>query len=221
MAMGSHQRSFSKGSCSAHPGIRALPSSFVYWRPTASHMSIAHNLPSNHLSRCYVISMAYVASLVSHLMGLIPFFPIQAVYKPYLCQQFSVAYDLYLDIWRHVDERVMNALGRDSSWRLKHACPACMYKLEGEDKLIFDMLTTMDGNDSLKQVLQREKGTMADAEGGEPMLVRSSERVDNQDVGDGYYISRKKVDRWAKTRLGEMLPMQTGTAVSPFLGAIY
>jgi hypothetical protein len=89
-----------------------------------------------------------------------------------------------------------------------------MYILEGEAKLIFNMLTTMDGNDSLKRVLRREKGTMADAEGGEPTLAKSSERVDNRDAGDGYYISREKVDRWAKSRLGEMLPMQAGNSVS-------
>ncbi|KAJ7836778.1 hypothetical protein B0H14DRAFT_3460500 [Mycena olivaceomarginata] len=112
-------------------------------------------------------------------------------YRPYLCQQFSIAYNLYLDIWRRVDERIMNALGRDSSWRMKHACPAGMYTLEGKDKLIFNMLTTMDGNDSLKRVFKR---------------------VDNRDAGDGYYICREKVDRWAKSRLGEMLPMQAGNS---------
>ncbi|KAF8142372.1 hypothetical protein K438DRAFT_1995058 [Mycena galopus ATCC 62051] len=68
-------------------------------------------------------------------------------YRPYLCQQFSIAYDLYLELRRRTDEQVMKALGRDSKWRLRHACPACTYKLEGEDALIFDMLTTMDGND--------------------------------------------------------------------------
>jgi hypothetical protein len=55
---------------------------------------------------------------------------------------------------------------------------------------------------------------MADAEGGEPTLAKSRERVDNRDAGDGYYISREKVDRWAKSRLGEMLPMQAGNLVS-------
>ncbi|KAJ7134936.1 hypothetical protein C8R43DRAFT_894728 [Mycena crocata] len=134
-------------------------------------------------------------------------------YKPYLCQQFSIAYDLYLDIRRRVDERVMKALGRDSTWRLKHACPACMYKLEGEDKLIFEMLTTMDGNNSLKRVLRREKSSMESCETGEPSLGPSKERVDNRDAGDGYYISRDRVDRWAKTRLATMLPMQAGNSV--------
>ncbi|KAJ7143092.1 hypothetical protein C8R43DRAFT_954234 [Mycena crocata] len=133
-------------------------------------------------------------------------------YKPYLCQQFSIAYDVYLDIRRRVDGRVMKVLGRDSSWRLKHACPACMYKLEGEDKLIFDILTTMDGNDSLKRVLRREKCSMEGCETGEPTLGQSKERVDNCDAGDGYYLSREKVERWAKTRLAAMLPMQAGNS---------
>ncbi|KAJ7851290.1 hypothetical protein B0H14DRAFT_3085820 [Mycena olivaceomarginata] len=127
-------------------------------------------------------------------------------FRPYLSQQFSIAYDVYLAIRRQTDERVMNALGRDSKWRLKHACPACMYKLEGEDELIFDMLTTMDGNDSLKRVLRR---LPSDGEGdGEPTLGRSKERVDNRDAGDGYYLSRERVDAWAKTRLAEILPME-------------
>jgi hypothetical protein len=86
--------------------------------------------------------------------------------------------------------------------------------LEGEDELIFDMLTTMDGNDSLKRVLRREKTTMAEDETGEPMLAKSKERMDNRDAGDGYYISRERVDRWVKTRLGDMLPMHAGNSVS-------
>ncbi|KAJ6583130.1 hypothetical protein DFH09DRAFT_912007 [Mycena vulgaris] len=134
------------------------------------------------------------------------------VYRPYLCQQFFIAYDLYLDLWWRTDEHVMHALGRDSSWRLKHACPACMYKLEGEDELIFSILTTMDGNDSLKRVLRREKTTMEQDEADKPMLAKSKEHVDNRDAGDGYYISREKVDKWAKSRLGEQLPMQSGNS---------
>ncbi|KAF8177725.1 hypothetical protein K438DRAFT_2022158 [Mycena galopus ATCC 62051] len=93
-------------------------------------------------------------------------------YRPYLCQQFSIAYDRYLDIRCRTDERVMKALGHDSSWRLKHPCPACTYKLEGENTMIFEMLTTMDGNDLLKRVLRREKATMAQQEAGEVERVR-------------------------------------------------
>ncbi|KAJ7803507.1 hypothetical protein B0H14DRAFT_3091958 [Mycena olivaceomarginata] len=126
-------------------------------------------------------------------------------YRPYLCQQFSIAYDLYLDLRRRTEERMMKALGRDSSWRLKHACPACTYKLEGEDAMIFEMLVTMDGNDSLKRVLRREKVA---SEMGEPVLGRSRERVDNRDAGDGYYLQRERVERWVRDRVADRLPME-------------
>ncbi|KAJ7831313.1 hypothetical protein B0H14DRAFT_2592757 [Mycena olivaceomarginata] len=112
------------------------------------------------------------------LKGMVPCAPykpnvaITVPFRPYLSQQFSIAYDVYLAIWHQTDEHVMNVLGHNSKWRLKHVCPARMYKLEGEDQLIFDMLTTMDGNDSLKRVLWR---LPSDGEGnGEPTLGRST-----------------------------------------------
>ncbi|KAJ7934752.1 hypothetical protein B0H13DRAFT_2305526 [Mycena leptocephala] len=93
----------------------------------------------------------------------------------------SIAYDVYLAIRRGTDERVMNALGRDSKWRLKHAC----------------------------QRASSPPPPPSDGEGdGEPTLGRSKERVDNRDAGDGYYLSRERVDAWAKTRLADILPME-------------
>jgi hypothetical protein len=89
-----------------------------------------------------------------------------------------------------------------------------MYKLEGEDQLIFSILTTMDGNDSLKWVLRHEKTSLEQDEADEPTLAKSKEGVDNRDAGDGYFISREKVDKWAKSRLGEQLPMQPRAVVS-------
>lgn len=81
----------------------------------------------------------------------------QLPYRPYLREQFSIAYDIYLAIRSNVESRVLKELGRDSpNWRLRNACPACLYKLEGDLKLIFDMLLEMDSNDSLKRVLRRE-----------------------------------------------------------------
>jgi hypothetical protein len=53
-----------------------------------------------------------------------------------------------------VEKLVQIALLQDNpDWRIRNACPACTYKLEEETKLIFDMLYTFDGNDSLKQIL--------------------------------------------------------------------
>ncbi|KAJ7194629.1 hypothetical protein B0H12DRAFT_1245835 [Mycena haematopus] len=88
--------------------------------------------------------------------------------------------------------------------------PRVHVQLEGEDALIFSMLTTIDGNDSLKRVLRREKTSMAQDEMGEPTLGKSRERADNRDASDGYYISRERVDKWAKGRLADRLPMHAG-----------
>ncbi|KAJ6489101.1 hypothetical protein C8R45DRAFT_1053342 [Mycena sanguinolenta] len=120
-----------------------------------------------------------------------PQLAIQAFVKS-LCDlhAFSIAYDIYLDLCRRTDGLVNQALGRDSpDWWLKHTCLACMYKLEGEDELIFSMLTTMDGNDSLKRVLRRSK-----TEGSE------DEPTVGPDCGEDYFLTREQVDRWAKER---------------------
>ncbi|KAJ7872320.1 hypothetical protein B0H14DRAFT_3083643 [Mycena olivaceomarginata] len=163
------------------------------WNPTvAVRVRVLEAYRVTHVRCPHLAIQAFVKSLCD--MHGVP-------YRPYLCQQFSIAYDLYLDLRRRTEERVMKALDRGSTWRMKHACPACMYKLEGEDALIFDMLTTMDGNDSLKRVLRRDKSSMVEDETGEPTLAN-----------DGYYISRDRVDLWARSRLGDKLPMdQTST----------
>ncbi|KAJ7075097.1 hypothetical protein B0H15DRAFT_956756 [Mycena belliarum] len=172
----------------------------VPWSPTvAFKIRVLEMYRVTHV-RCPQLAVQSFVKSLCDLHGI--------VHRPYLCQQFSIAYDLYLAIRRETDDRVMNILGRDSTWRLKHTCPACMYKLEGEDDLIFNMLTTMDGNNSLKRVLRREKRTMADEEADDPKPADSRERVDNRDAGDGYFLSREKVERWARTRLADMLPME-------------
>jgi hypothetical protein len=88
----------------------------------------------------------------------------------------------------------------------------CTYKLEGEDAMIFEMLVTMDGNDSLKRVLRREKVA---SEMGEPVLGRSRERVDNRDAGDGYYLQRERVERWVRDRVADRLPMEPTVSACP------
>ncbi|KAJ7430639.1 hypothetical protein B0H11DRAFT_1763763 [Mycena galericulata] len=72
--------------------------------------------------------------------------------RPYLSTHFSIAFDVYLAVRAIVDGRVQAALGRDTpDWRLKNACPACLYKLEGEPELEIPLLATIDGNNSLKR----------------------------------------------------------------------
>ncbi|KAJ3741659.1 hypothetical protein EV360DRAFT_5826, partial [Lentinula raphanica] len=74
-------------------------------------------------------------------------------FKPYLCEQFSISFDLYLDVSLRTHTCVMKALGWDSdNWRLINTCSCCMYCVEGEPKFHFSILGTMDGNNSLKRL---------------------------------------------------------------------
>ncbi|OSD00686.1 hypothetical protein PYCCODRAFT_1370572 [Trametes coccinea BRFM310] len=68
-------------------------------------------------------------------------------------EQFTIAFDVYLDVLHQVDVQVARALSRDTpNWRMKNACALCLYALENEPSLPFSFLATMDGNSSLKLV---------------------------------------------------------------------
>lgn len=70
-----------------------------------------------------------------------------------MADQFSIAYDQYLDIIAGIDSRVRAVLRQDSeNWRMLNACAPCLYKLEDEPKLTHSLLVSMDGNQSLKLV---------------------------------------------------------------------
>ncbi|KAJ7061378.1 hypothetical protein C8F01DRAFT_966591, partial [Mycena amicta] len=101
-------------------------------------------------------------------------------YRQYLRAQFSVAFDLYLELHRQAEKRVLALLGRDSlSWRIKNDCTLCGYKLMGEPQLLYDRLVTIDGNNSLKRV--------------DGNLLRSH-HADSRDAGETYFLSRGEVD---------------------------
>jgi hypothetical protein len=121
-----------------------------------------------------------------------------------------------------VQRRVGVALQRDSlNWRLSHACPACTYKLEGEADLIFKMLVTMDGNDSLKRILRRQPvATPAEGEPEPegPQVGESRELPDQRRVAGDYLLSREKVDRWAKDIIQEILPTDIVSFLQVFFG---
>ncbi|KAJ7506450.1 hypothetical protein B0H11DRAFT_2327591 [Mycena galericulata] len=72
--------------------------------------------------------------------------------KAYLAEQLTTAYDAYLEILRRVEVCVQAALGRDKSWRTTGICPPCFYRVDGEVKLKFSSLMSLDGNNSLKLV---------------------------------------------------------------------
>lgn len=161
---------------------------------------------NNHLRCPHLAIQPFVKSLCD-LHG--------KAFRPYLSQQFSICYDLYIQIRDEAKLKVDSALGRDiPQWRLRNACPACTYKLEGESKLIFDMLCTMDGNDSLKRILRREPAPLPDGDEA-PQVGASRESPDSRQVGGDYYLTREKVDRWAKAALEQLIQVDEDDEVTP------
>ncbi|KAJ7266177.1 hypothetical protein C8J57DRAFT_1436117 [Mycena rebaudengoi] len=132
-----------------------------------------------------------------------------SAFRPYRAQQFMICYDLYLAIREVVHARVTKAIGHDQeNSRMKMCCPACTYKLEGKADLIFSMLVTMDGNDSLKRILRKDKHLYDD----DGIQQRgANEHVDpcTESVGGTYFLSREKVDMWAKERLASLVKVPT------------
>ncbi|KAF7348117.1 hypothetical protein MSAN_01764300 [Mycena sanguinolenta] len=124
--------------------------------------------------------------------------------RGHLTAQFSIAFDVYLAICAEVDRRMQVALGRDTpNWRLKNACPACLYKLEGEEAIPLPFLATFDGNNSLKRFWRREREVVqAD---GRAIPGASKEQRDNRTAPGDYYIPRAEVDKWAKEGVEELI----------------
>ena len=130
-------------------------------------------------------------------------------FKSHISRQFSICYDVYLSIRNLADEVTQKALGRDSEdWRLRHICPPCTYVLEGEDKLKFRMLYTMDGNDSLKRIERREVAPIIPNDDAlhEPVLGDSSESKDTREAGKGVYLTNRQVNQWSKEILTQLCP---------------
>ncbi|KAJ7156363.1 hypothetical protein C8R46DRAFT_1226584 [Mycena filopes] len=125
-----------------------------------------------------------------------------APWRPYVAQQFSMAFDVYLDTLDKARARVMAALDRGSpTWCLQNCCAPCMYKLEGEEEMRFSMLVTCDGNDSLKRVLRKEPKDYD--EEGNLLPGVSKERFDPRAAAAGkdYFVPRDKVNMWSKDKV--------------------
>lgn len=69
-------------------------------------------------------------SLPSHLFKCLCHLLRQVDYRHIYCNQFSQAFDTYLELRCRVQEVINVQLGRDSPmWRILHGCPACQYKV--------------------------------------------------------------------------------------------
>ena len=67
---------------------------------------------------CYSFILAYMLLIY-----------LQITFTPLLRNQFTVAFDAYLDILRRVQTIVNDALDRGPGWRIRNACPPCSYKV--------------------------------------------------------------------------------------------
>ncbi|KAG2143103.1 hypothetical protein DEU56DRAFT_911034 [Suillus clintonianus] len=104
-------------------------------------------------------------------------------YRPYLCVQFSAAYDIYLEIIHRVNQRLRKALKHTTPhWRMLNACPACFYVLEDEPALEFDWLVSIDGNNSLKR--------------WDSAIYGSTRRTDSRKARSDYWLDTCDVDRF-------------------------
>ncbi|KAF7325532.1 hypothetical protein MKEN_00402500 [Mycena kentingensis (nom. inval.)] len=122
--------------------------------------------------------------------------------REYLEKQLAVSYNLYLRTKEVVRLRVAKELGRDTpNWRLKNACPCCLYKVKGEGSLDPPFIVTMDGNNSLKRFQRRERITLAD---GTTMPGSSVESIDSRPAPRDYYLSPEFVDLFDKANCGEL-----------------
>ncbi|KIK17790.1 hypothetical protein PISMIDRAFT_110687 [Pisolithus microcarpus 441] len=116
-------------------------------------------------------------------------------FQRYLSRQFTIAFDLYLQIRARVDSIVSQVLQRDSEdWHLKHACAACTHKLTGKPELRFKLLYAMDGNNSLKHILQHLPDEIED--GHSPT---SRDLPTGLVLTSGHYLSREYVNKFAFT----------------------
>ncbi|KIJ58762.1 hypothetical protein HYDPIDRAFT_163072 [Hydnomerulius pinastri MD-312] len=118
-------------------------------------------------------------------------------FKPSRSRQFTIAFDVYLQLRHGVKKLALSAIQRDvPEWRLKNACPACTYTLEDEPNLKFKMLYTMDGNDSLKRAIRQSAG--GDEEGSSPIPPPTEGLLPGQVLGCDRYLTREEVDQYAK-----------------------
>ncbi|KAI0359107.1 hypothetical protein OH77DRAFT_1136710 [Trametes cingulata] len=117
----------------------------------------------------------------------------QVPFHAVLAEQFSATFDVYLDILHQVDLRVAQALSRDSKdWRMLNACLPCLYRLDDDPPLRYDLLAAMDGNSSLKLVDEtyRSGTTRLDGRTGRTDLFIPVQEVDR--FKDEVQNARKK-----------------------------
>ncbi|KAG2755649.1 hypothetical protein P692DRAFT_201836751 [Suillus brevipes Sb2] len=117
----------------------------------------------------------------------------------HLAEQLRVAYDVYLELNRHLNSRLDKFLGRDmDNWSILNSCPACQYSLVDEPPLELSFLCALDGNNSAKLV--------------DPAIRSGEERPDPRSRTSSIWLTESYVDQFkdkvrsARARQGQGWP---------------
>ncbi|KAG1794598.1 uncharacterized protein HD556DRAFT_1431927 [Suillus plorans] len=151
--------------------LPALASSYLWWKhskeeihsaPLDGHFFHVTVIKTYALLRhgflgCSPVEPSVAVDLATlefyhHLRRRHPQLSIQTMTKT-LCDlhHFSIVFNAYLNILRHIRSRVNEALGHDGV-KAHEKCPCCTYMLKDEVQLVPSILVTQDGNNSSKQI---------------------------------------------------------------------
>ncbi|KAK0229527.1 hypothetical protein EDD85DRAFT_923122 [Armillaria nabsnona] len=109
-------------------------------------------------------------------------------YEPYMHQQFTICYNLYVAILKKVEHHINQVLCHDAAdYRLRNAYVACTLSLRDEPGTPIHPHYCMDGNNSLKR------------------LQSSQEKMDNHDGCGNYFLSQDEVNAWSKEAIGNTI----------------
>ncbi|KJA18878.1 hypothetical protein HYPSUDRAFT_144367, partial [Hypholoma sublateritium FD-334 SS-4] len=121
---------------------------------------------------CPRLSIYQISKALSYIQG--------CSFINHYAEQFSGAYDCYIEILREVVRRRQGTLKHNVKWEHQNICPPCLYRVENELTMRFSMLISMDGNNSLKLVDSTfQAGTVRD---------------DDHNISSYRWISPKEVD---------------------------
>ncbi|KIJ15711.1 hypothetical protein PAXINDRAFT_162818 [Paxillus involutus ATCC 200175] len=143
---------------------------------------IAHNHNPHFLIQAYVKTLCDLQGVcppVFFVHSLLTLFQVQ--FKGYRSHQFSIVFDVYLQILRHIN-----------NWCLKNSCPACTYTLEGEHEPKFKLLYAMDGNNSLEHAVKQN----TDNKNLHNAAYTLKEEIPIQQLACDRYLTREEVDRF-------------------------
>jgi hypothetical protein len=150
--------------------------------PTLEAFRQLHRVCPRLTIRAFIKALFFLHQVSPHhVVQISKAYFIQLSFRPYLVNQFSIAFDAYLQILGHVELRVSAALQHNEpAWQRQSTCPPCMYKEEGEISSNYSMLCAMDGSSSLKLI--------------DPGFRSGAAQLNNRTVPSAIWLTPEEVD---------------------------